>query len=232
MLETVMNFAGDPAKMLAVTSSIMIAVLLLLAYKRFEKVSLLYAHLVFVLAPLFYFALSINCSFGFAKSLLAWCTLIFAKAVIYLLPVAMASSFVAGYIFIPRLYEAKGNRLNVKWFNQLCVKHGVSASLFVLDKARPLAFTGSKSVFVSVGLFDLLSKKEVEAVVLHELYHVKNNSAWNKFSASFTSWFSPLAMFSGKSDDERAADTFAAKSQKTWRFVKSAHRKVDNDSWN
>ena len=231
MLETVMNFAGDPAKMLAVTSSIVMAVLLLLAYKRFEKVSLLYAHLVFVLAPLFYFALSVNCSFGFAKSLLAWCTLIFAKAVIYLLPVAMASSFVAGYIFIPRLYEAKGKRLNVKWFNRLCAKHGLSASLFILDKAKPTAFTAKKNVFVSVGMFEQLSRKELEAVVLHELYHIKHNSAWNKFSASFASWFSPLAMFSGKSDDERAADTFAAKEQKTWRFVESAHRKVDNDKW-
>lgn len=231
MLDSAVSFANDPAKMLAITVSVVFAVLLLLAYRRFEKVSLLYAHLIFLLAPLFYFALSVNCSFGFAKGLLAWCTLIFAKAVIYILPVAMASSFVAGYLFIPRLYRARSKRISARWFSALCEKSGVAASLFILDRAKPVAFTGSRNVFISVGMFDVLSRKELEAVVLHELYHVKNHSAWNKFSSRFASWFSPLAFFSKESDDERAADAFACKIQNTGRFVRSAHKKVDDDCW-
>jgi len=85
-------------------------------------------------------------------------------------------------------------------------------------------------VFVSVGMFDLFSKKELDAVLLHELYHVKARSSWSKFSAVFVKAFSPIAWFSSSSveKEERAADAFAVHLQKTSRHLKSAKQKLNS----
>jgi Zn-dependent protease with chaperone function len=230
ILQSVLTFVNDPAKMLVVVVSVLLSITAILLWKRYNKPWLLYAHLFFVLSPLFYFALSINCSMSFVSGLLSWCTWLFAKFMIYLVPPLMAVSFIIGYLLIPKLYKRVGKPVSLRVFKDLCKVASVKAELFVVDKAKPVAFTLRDKVFVSVGMFDILSKKELEAVLLHELHHVKSHSSWNKFSSRFVRVFSPIAWFSPSSveREELAADSFAIKTQKTSAYVKSAKRKVSS----
>lgn len=228
VIESSVAFVTDPAKMLIVVVSLLFGITSLLAWKKYSRPWLLYAHLLFVLSPLFYFALSINCSLNLVQGLLSWCTALFAKFVLYIVPPLMAVSFIGGYLMIPRLYRMLSKPLRLRAFVELCRLTGIRAELFLIDKAKPVAFTAGRKIFVSVGMFEMLSRKELEAVLLHELYHVKSNASWNKFSAGFVHAFSPIAWFSASSveKEECAADSFAVRSQKTSRYLKSAKQKV------
>ncbi len=228
VLESSVAFVTDPAKMLIVVVSLLLGVGAILLWKKYSRPWMLYAHLLFVLSPLFYFALSVNCSLGVVQGLLSWCTALFAKFVLYVVPPLMAVSFIGGYIMIPRLYRMLSRPLRLSVFVELCRLTGIRAELFLIDRAKPVAFTLGRKVFISVGMFDLLSRKELEAVLLHELHHVKARSSWGKFSANFVRVFSPIAWFSASSveKEEKSADAFASRVQKTGRFVGSAKRKV------
>ncbi len=221
-------FVASPEKMLAVTSSLVGAILLLLAYRKYEKPALLYAHVFLVLSPLFYLALSINCNLGVLKGFLSWCTALFAKFVLFGVPPLLALSIISGYLILPRLYRVGARQFKFQEFLSLCKSTGIHARLFIKKSGIPEAYTIGKDVFVTVGLFDILSKKELEAVLLHELYHVKSGASNKKWSLFIARTFSPVAWFSASSVDkeEQEADAFAVKTQKTTRFVKQARTKL------
>ena len=88
------------------------------------------------------------------------------------------------------------------------------------------------SIFLSVGLCELLNKKEREAVLLHELYHIKNNSSFWKFSMSNMKMFSRLSSLSSIKTslerEEKDADLFAINVSGTDRFLNSAKQKINN----
>lgn len=227
-IDSVVAFVASPEKMLAVTSSLVAAILLLLAYRRYEKPSLLYAHVFLVLSPLFYFALSINCSLGVLKGFLSWCTALFAKFIIYGVPPLLALSIIGGYLILPRLYRVGASELESKTFRSLCKQTGIKANVFLRKSGIPEAYTIGKDVFVTVGLFDILSKKELEAVLLHEIYHVKSGASNRKWGMFIAKTFSPVAWFSSSSTEreEQEADAFASRIQKTTRFVDQARTKL------
>ncbi len=228
IIEHAITFATDPAKMLVVVVSVLLSIAAILLWKKYNKPWMLYSHLFFILSPLFYFALSMNCTMSFAEGLLALCTMLFTKFIIYILPPLMALSFIAGYLIIPKLYRSLARPLRLRHFRELCRIAGVKSDLFLIDKAKPVAFTLGRKVFISVGMFELLSRKELEAVLLHELCHVKSRSSWGKFSSAFVRVFSPIAWFSASSveSEERAADAFAVKLQGTSSHLNSAKQKV------
>jgi len=228
VLQNAGAFIIDPARMLVIVASILVSVGFLMAWKKYDKPWLVYAHLVFVLSPLFSVLLSVNCSLGMVQGLMAWCSLALAKAVLFVLPPMMALSFVAGTVVIPKLYRRSAKRFVSSIFSRVCKKTGVAAELFIIDSARLVAYATGKSVFISVGMFEQLSSKELEAVFLHELYHVCARSSWNKFSGAFVRMFSPVAWFAkGNVDvEEQKADAFAAQVQGTARFVKGAQEKM------
>ncbi len=228
IVESAVAFATDPEKMLIVVVTLLLGVSAILLWKKYNKPWMLYAHLFFILSPLFYFAISINCSMSMVQGLLSLCTALLTKFIIYILPPLMTVSFVVGYLLIPMLYKKLAKPFSLKAFKELCVLTGIRAELFLIDKAKPVAFALGKKIFISVGMFELLSGKELEAVLLHELHHVKAHSSWSKFSAAFAHTFSPIAWFSSSSveREERAADAFAVKIQNTGRHLKAAKSKV------
>lgn len=70
IIESAVTFVTDPTKMLVVVVSVLLSLAAIILWKKYSKPLLLYAHLFFVISPLFYFALSINCSMSFAQGLL------------------------------------------------------------------------------------------------------------------------------------------------------------------
>ncbi len=229
MIATFNELLTAPLTALFIVLSSLGAILTFCAWKKYNYTSLLYVHLFFIVSPLFVSSIKINCSMGFLSSFLSLCTMVFANFMMYVLPPVLVATFVVGAIFIPKMYERTAKKYENKAFKNLCKKTSISAQLFVVDKALPVAFSINKKVFVSVGMFESLSKKELESVLLHELSHVKNNSAWNKFSINFVRLFSPVAWFSGIHSiekEERIADAFAVKIQNTNKFLLSAKKKV------
>ncbi len=98
---------------------------------------------------------------------------------------------------------------------RLCERMGLPMpKLWVLPEASPNAFaTGrnpaNSSVAVSAGLLDLMSDREVEAVIAHELGHIKNRDILiSSIAATFAaaiSYMGHMLMFMGGSrrhDDE------------------------------
>ncbi len=105
--------------------------------------------------------------------------------------------------------------------------------MFYINSARPYAYslkTIKGAIFISVGLFEILSKKEIQAVILHELYHIKQRSSFYKFSTNFLKTFSitPSFLNLNKSlqQEEKSADRFAIKTQKTSKHIKQAKKKI------
>ncbi len=228
ILESLVAFGTNPEKMFLVVVSVLLSITAIIAWKKYSRPVFLYAHLFFILSPLFYFALSINCSMSLLQDALSWCTGLLAKFILYIMPPLMAITFIAGYAVLPYAYKKVAKPLSSKAFRELCRITGIKAELYLIDKAKPVAFTLRNKIFISVGMFELLSKKELEAVLLHELYHVRSRASWGKFSSNFVRLFSPIAWFSASSveHEEKTADAFAVKVQKTAKFLESAKKKV------
>lgn len=209
--------------------SLLLAGVTFVAWKQKHTTGLVYAHLFFLLSPAFLYAISANCQMSLITGLLSWCTMVLTKFVLYFLPSLVLVTFFVGYILIPTLYKSVAKQYNSVQFRKLCKRVGIRARLFIIDRAKPLAFSLGKNVFLSVGMWELLSTKEREAVLLHELAHVQRNAAGNKLSSRIIHVFSPLAWFSSTHSveaEEQEADAFAIKIQGTNKFLLQAKNKV------
>jgi len=97
-----------------------------------------------------------------------------------------------------------------------------SAKLYYFDSAIPRAFASGRSIFISVGLLEMLDDDELKAVLAHEAWHIKHNSGM-PFMKQLA-----LMAFSSSSDPEleRMADHFAAQIAGS-EALSSARDKVD-----
>ena len=249
------TFLGDPVKAGITLAAIAIAITSLYLFKRADsvgsKVLLAYLHLSALFFPLALFAYSTGCSTAMASCAGNSCASIAAlmcspnliKLLVYPLPITIALATVAGFVVIPFLHtksskvqELKDARLNSfagKWARRLKLKQ---PKLYAVDDQKPLAYSFKSfqpSIFLSIGLLELLGLKEKQAVVLHELAHLKEDDSALKVSEKMLK-FSPLYLlkeFAKKKphspEAEKKADEFAAKAQGTGKHVKSARGKVN-----
>ncbi|MEW6722546.1 MAG: M48 family metalloprotease, partial [Candidatus Micrarchaeota archaeon] len=153
-------------------------------------------------------------------------------ALMYSIPAAVMGSFLFGYILMPNIYLAWSN---AALSEALSAKLPSSVPVYVTDKGKPFAFSygGYKRwIVVSQGMIDILSGKELEAVLLHEYGHLTNNSSLYKTSGWFFSKVPLLRAFFDagvlEDEEERGADAFAARLQGTGRFLNSAKRKMES----
>lgn len=214
-------------------SSVLLSLLFFGLWRKSHKFPLLYTHLFFLLFPFLFTSFQIQCSMGLISALSDFCSMAWTKVAFLFAPVAIVFAFILGYVFLSRFYTAFLPVVKIK-------KHKIhlfarklkipKPSLYLLDSVKPLAFTLFNSVFISVGMFELLSKKEQEAVLLHELGHIKNRSSVKKFSLKFFSCVSPVTYFfnsnSVLASEEKRADCFAVKTQGTNRYLVSTKKKL------
>lgn len=221
-------------------SLISIALALLVLFKLNDKnlsqkqsILLVYVHLAFLFVPLVLFALSLSCQYASLG-----CSVTITQLLLYTLPIVFLATLIAGFLLLPRYYEKfsfkapsdlqdfvdeESKRLNLS----------KKPAVFSFDSGKPFAFSLSffkPRIFLSVGMQEVLSKKEVEAVLLHELAHIRNASSWFRFSSSLLKAFSPFSTVRNfgfnAGVEERRADSFAALRQKTGRHLKSAKKKI------
>ena len=97
-----------------------------------------------------------------------------------------------------------------------------SAKLYYFDSAIPRAFASGRSIFISIGLIEMLDDNELKAVLAHEAWHIRHNSGM-PFMKQLA-----LMAFSSSSDPELEcmADLFAAQIAGS-EALSSARDKVD-----
>lgn len=232
------NFFYDPSKMAIVLVSFIVslAALLFLVSKKerySKRIGLVYVHLFFLIFPFLFYIFATGCEMFFSscnatKSVLTIIALVIITTII-------ATSIIAPILFFLK-FSGKSYKVTEGWMYAFIIRNSIGIkppNLYVIDSGKPLAFALSKfrnSIFISVGLIEILTEKELEAVMLHEMAHINQDSSIVKYSTSLLRLFSPFAAFMSFDDkldeEERKADGFASKMQGTCKHISSAKKKL------
>jgi len=235
------GFVIDADKLLLMGSSLSFAVITLLILKKFRlstkfKLGLIYGHLIFLFFPFAVLTTDVACNAACMP-----CANNLGNLAAIALPSTLLFSTLAGFFVIPgfyMLFSRKAQIENVHVINFIR-RHSAKMKMnmpkiYIIDNVNPVAFSfrSFKSmVFLSAGLMDILNKKELESVLLHELGHIMRTASVLKMSVSLLRFFSPLSLLArfhhDSGEEEMYADRFAARLQKTGRYLKSAKRKID-----
>jgi len=199
------------------------------------KVSFIYAHLITLFFPFVLLTTSTVCGIACIS-----CYTNIYHLISYTIPMTVVISTIVGFALIPSIFVFTNQKHEIKNGSlfRLVRKYSrvlkISApKIFAVNKAEPVAFSFrsfKSAIFLSVGLLDLLNKKEIEAVILHELAHIKQKSSIIKFSNQILNTFSPLSLIArfdyDSNEEENLADNFVLKIQKTKEHITSAKRKL------
>lgn len=233
LAEAIVTFFQNPLHLSVLIFSWALALITFLYWREHPQARYLYAHLFFLLVPLLDFAVGVPCQTPFLQGLQTFCSVVITRTVILLIPVALVLAVVLGYCVAPAMYKRMYGAKPLKGarYRELARAAGIpDARFWVLDTAKPVAFSFGRDVLMSVGMFELLAKKEQDAVMFHELGHVRQQSSVSKFSLWLARLFSPLAHFASVGAhvgaEEHAADRFAAQLQGTMKHVRAAKQKL------
>ena len=234
------SFLVTPWKVSIIAVSILfsiVAIILLVKKKSLtnnQKLGLMYSHIFFLAFPFIFYVFYQGC-----QAMFSGCSK--AKPVIIMLLLTAIVALIVGTIVGQLLFliKMKGKSFTLEnsailgFISRYSSKMNIkSPKVYFVDSAKPFAFTYLKSrIFISIGMIELLDKKEIEAVVLHELNHLKSNSSVVKFSTYLMRLLSPVAAFSKvkaeTQKEEMEADNFAIKTQKTDAYLNSAKSKIN-----
>ncbi|MBI2971806.1 MAG: M48 family metalloprotease [Candidatus Aenigmarchaeota archaeon] len=220
--------------------SLAFAVLTLYALKKYElstklKIGIIYSHLFFLSFPAVLFTTNLACG-----SMCMPCQDNTYALIGYALPSTLALATIAGFVVIPSFYIVSHKRMEISDKELLRFVHRHARrmkikklKLYAIDRAKPLAFSFRSfrsAIFLSVGLLDVMNRKEIEAVLLHELAHLQRRSSALKLSHALLR-LSPLSLLArfhhDAGEEERRTDAFVVRQQKTERYLLSAKRKMD-----
>lgn len=198
-----------------------------------SRLFLIYTHLASLAFPPILFATHFGC-IAMCLSCATSLTSLLALA----LPFTIGATALTGFVVIPTFFTyANRTRRMGGWMFSFVSRQtrrlGIgNPKIYLLDRAEPVAFsfrTVRSAIFLSVGLTELLNKKELQAVLLHELAHIAHKASVTKISELLLRFspFSLLRSFSRSDDaEERRADAFAANAQGSSRWLNSAKRKI------
>ncbi len=235
------GFVIDSDKLFLAGGSFSMAIATILLLKNLNlstkyKLGLIYSHLIFLFFPFVLTTTSVACGVACMP-----CASNIASLTALALPTTLLFSAIAGFFIIPGFYMLFNRKMEaenyhiVKFVKKYARKMKLKIpKIYIVDNASPIAFSfkSFKSmIFLSAGLVDLLNKKEMEAVLLHELGHIKRRASVLTMSISLLRFFSPLSLIArfhhDSGEEELYADKFARKAQKTNKYVKSAKAKID-----
>ena len=236
-------FAGfiiDYDKLILITISVFFAIFTLLVLRKTNstkyKIGLVYAHLSFLFFPFMIFTTEFSCG--------AICAPCGGSDMLGLallaLPTTMVLSTMAGFVLIPTFYMLTNKKYEItdKKMRSFVRKYSrklkfSEPKIYAVDKSKPMAFSfrsHKSAIFLSLGLTDILNKKELQAVILHELAHIKEKSSALKLSNTMMRIFSPFSRLAGFHDtgkEENKADDLVIKEQGTDKHLRSAKSKID-----
>ncbi len=239
--ECAVAFFHDPLKLVIVAASIAVAIITLLLIVKKDlspgrKVLLIYLHVFSFVFPFVFYSFFSGCStfFSHCNRLIPVLSMLGLTGLLS----AIIGSVAAPIIFLMRNSKSS-NRIEDVHIVEFVKRESLmlkikEPSVYFIDSVKPVAFAFSNIrpvIFVSVGMLDLLERKEIEAVLLHELLHIRNGTSIFRFSAFFLKTFSPLSMFTSFNNElnreERLADNFAVRRQGTNAHLSSAKHKIN-----
>ena len=234
------GFFGHPLKAGIFFGSLLISILIFFLILRTtdsrRRVSLIYLHLFTLIFPFLFFLFYRGC-----EAILSSCNAL--PKLSMLIGLSILISVIAALLLAPFLYvrqQAKksiplhGTALHDK-LTELAISHNLPCpELSAIPDSKPYAYSTSfprQKIVMSVGLMDMMTEKEQEAVLLHEFAHIRQRSSEQKFSAYLLRVFSPLAWFIhrdiGVGQEEQVADDFAVEQQGTDSYLKQAKQKIE-----
>lgn len=228
-------FAVDPVKMPIAFASVIAAIAVFLFLRKNTaqikwKILGIYSHLSLLIFPIIFFALTMHCG--------ADCNTPLTNMVLYSLPLTVLFAGFAGFVAIPAFFLRAGSEIKSGFISEFVGKQSKKLNIgapkvYFARTFKPIAFSFRSvfsAIFISKSLAQMLIKKEIEAVLLHELAHISSKSSALKVSA-FLMNFSPLSIFKSFGNDlsleEKKADEFVIKTQKTEKYLLSAKRKIE-----
>ncbi len=232
-------FAADPVKLGAFLISLWLAAALYFAVgveKNLARKTLLMKLNFFVAAfPFSLLALSLGCSVAQLG-----CAVVLTQVLLLAVPLALVVALVLIRILMPRLQCAGCRSLHKSHaLSRFAVREAkllglpLAPKVFLLERQAPVAYCveDGSVIVVSVGVLELLSRREQEAVVLHELHHLASNGPSFKALSAVYRFFLPFSSRSFSKDIdlvEIRADDYAASRQGTRRFLNSARGKFSS----
>ncbi len=228
--DTVVGSQMLPAYAIFLFLAVVSVIVIRKAEKPKTRIALVYIHLAALFMPIV--LLSTNSACGFTCNS---CHNNLPLLVVYSVPIAAIATTFAGLVLIPKYYTLRSNPINSRWIKKFTRKRSEVLKIRVPEirlyhSQMPLAFSfsGIKSaIFISIGALEVFTKKELQAVILHELAHIRGLDSVNKLSRK-TMMLSPFYKIAGFGDstEEKEADTYAIKMQKTSRYIKNARKKL------
>lgn len=235
------EFLLDPSRLSITLISISLAVVIFLVLKKINfstrsRIFLVYGHLTFLFFPVILYSTHIGCGM-----LCMPCHNNLFHLVSYALPTTLIASTLTGFVAIPLIYKFSSKKIMIEseWISNFIRKYSKKMNiktpmLYAIDDAKPFAFSFRSfisTIFMSIGLMEILNKEEIKAVLLHEMSHIKQKSSILKFSGHILRFFSPLSLLAGfhneSSLEEKKADDFVVKMQGTGKYLLSAKKKLN-----
>jgi Zn-dependent protease with chaperone function len=239
--ECVNTFIDKPMNLSIVLFSAVMAISLIVLFitrKKYlsnkTKIGTLYGVVFFLAFPIVYYNYARTCQSAFYS-----CNL--TQSILYSSFTAIIVSLAISFVMIPIIYMVSSrsfllDRKHTIYLRvqEYAAKLGVKMPrTYIIDRAEPSAFSFSHilpSIFVTVGLIEILSPKETDAVLLHELGHIKNKPSFLKFTNNIFRHAFPIRNFNifkeELSKEERDADNIAIGVQGTSKYLDSAKSKI------
>lgn len=236
------TFFDNPINTTIAITSVLLAIILILTFilrrnslGNTTKVALLYLIAFSSFFPLVYYLASRTCQ----SSQFAYCGPI--HQFLYTVIITFLISAAAGFLSLPFLMTLSSSN------NIICSNPSIQEKLRefakkwsiklprvrILNRADPIAFSITyirPSIFLSVGLLELLGPQEREAVLLHELGHIRQHTSLLKFTSTIFRVISPFSGFNILHDElaleESDADKFVVLAQGTDRYLTAARKKI------
>ncbi len=227
------------SKLLIVSGSLLFSLVSIILLKKINfstktKIGLIYSHILALLFPLVFLTTNSGCAMSCAS-----CYTNIYHLLSLAIPSTMILGTIAGFFIIPAIFiyhNRKSQIVSGKVYEFVKVSSKKmkirQPKIYTINRQDPLAFSFrsfKSAVFLSVGLSDILKWKELQAVILHELAHIKQKSSALKLSNFFLRIFSPISLllrFHHNNKEEEKADRLAIKIQKTGEHIKSARKKI------
>ncbi len=196
------------------------------------KIALIYGSIVLTVFPIFHYVYAKTCG-SVMISCGKW------HALLYSLMGSLGIALVALLLLTPLLVRWRkqrvqpGTDLDAR-VRMLATAVGVKVPrVYVKDSAQPVAYTVSHIsplIIISVGMLELLDQDELDAVLLHELGHIRQRTGLLKTARSMLRLMLPIAGFNafGKEldEEESRADMVAAHVQGTTEHLLSAKERL------
>lgn len=241
VIDALLDFIRQPFMSLFIGASIFLCAASFSRWRTSHDIRFAYSHLFFLLFPFILFGASLPCTMDLISGVMTLCSIALTKTIFFLIPAAIFLTLLSCFIIGPRLYlklmkavPLKHTSISRFMENQARKIPFPIPHLYCIPDCRPTAFSfrgTTTAIVVSQGFLDRLHQKEQEAVLLHEIGHIKHKSSFAKTSAMIINAITPFARFSPSSNlmfstfDEKRADHFAITIQGTDYFLESARKK-------